>query len=248
MNATLGQIITNPNNTEQNWTVGSRGKRSKWILDMIESGELVLPIKDVEEVKIKTLVDFTPEQIEAYRNGEVKGRKPACIQEAFENGTLTYNKSEEEVTEDNEPRFEDFSTEEIELYKNRRGRKPKWFTQAVEDGRITLVEKVITKTQANAAVNTESNKNDVKSLKTWIYTGLRDENDKTCPVNVQCKVIAYSPVEAITLLNKTMKNPVSMKELMSCWRIIADEFQTHVGAFEFDKSANIWVERKPIKV
>ena len=114
MNATLGQIITNPQNPEQTWTVGSRGKRSNWILAMIESGELVLPVKDVEEVKVKTLQDFTPEQIEAYRNGEVKGRKPSCIQEAFENGTLTYNKIETDITEDNEPRFEDFSAEEIE--------------------------------------------------------------------------------------------------------------------------------------
>jgi len=245
MNATLGQIITNPQHIEQTWEVGTRGKRPAFILKMIESGELVLPIKDVEEVKVKTLQDYTEAELNDYKSGRIRGRFPKVIQEAFENGTLVRDVSDTVVTED-EPKFEDFTSEQIAELMNKRGRKPKWITQAISEGKISVVEKVITKTQA--AINTESNKNDVKTLKTWIYTGLRDENDKTCPVNVQCKVIAYTPVEAITILNKSMKNPVSMKELMACWRIIPDEFQTHVGTFEFDKSANIWVERKAIKV
>lgn len=116
---------------------------------------------------------------------------------------------------------------------SKRGRRPTWANEMLQSGKVSLPEKPKAKTIYNVT--------DV-GLKAWKWKGGADEDSKP---QVGCIVMANSDAEAMSLLNNTMKLPVSQLEFLSCWKRI-DHVESIKSQGVYVLKDSTWEERPNI--
>lgn len=122
---------------------------------------------------------------------------------------------------------------------SKRGRRPNWYYECFPNGHDKIV--------SNNGVILEMAKEKIKEMQKgcWRWVGVRDSDEETFTSNrpltpvPRIFVTAKTSGEAIRLLNKTFKNPVSQLEFNSCWKLVEEP-----NEFMLSKDDSVWEEIK----
>jgi hypothetical protein len=117
----------------------------------------------------------------------------------------------------------------------KRGRRPLWVTEILAKDPSLVPEK---KEEAKVIIPTKT------GVRYWKWVDQDNQPTRWCVV------VANSEQEAVIFLNKTFKQPVFDSEWRLCWREIdhsvVPSLTEQVGVFGFNKTTNLWEQRKVI--